>query len=74
MHVTLRAARSVSLGSIAHAGRHFLVARLHADGSDGPIVGFVNGTLAKERHLAHESMSEHESAGSYLCIHSVRSD
>ncbi len=48
------------------------MARLRADGPAGPIVGFVNGTLAKERHLTHESMSEHESAGSYLCIHSVR--
>jgi hypothetical protein len=63
---------TVPPGSIAHAGRHFLVARLRADGPAGPIVGFVNGTLAKERHLTHESMSEHESAGSYLCIHSVR--
>ena len=40
-------------------------------GPDGPLVGFICGTLTSATVLTDESMSEHEPAGTTLCIHSV---
>ena len=51
----------------ANAPDYFLVATKN----DDEIVGFVCGTLTASSDLTHESMSEHESAGTLLCIHSV---
>uniref|UniRef100_K3X365 N-acetyltransferase domain-containing protein n=1 Tax=Globisporangium ultimum (strain ATCC 200006 / CBS 805.95 / DAOM BR144) TaxID=431595 RepID=K3X365_GLOUD len=38
---------------------------------DDVLVGFVNGTLTASQELQEESMSEHDSSGTTLCIHSV---
>ncbi|KAF0695813.1 Aste57867_13410 [Aphanomyces stellatus] len=35
------------------------------------LLGFVNGTLAIHREIEEETMSTHDPAGRYLCIHSV---
>ena len=39
--------------------------------ADGTLQGFVCGTLTTAEQLTDESMSEHEPAGTTLCIHSV---
>jgi len=49
-----------------HASDFFLVARIGEE-----IVGFICGTLSETQQLVEETMSEHNSGGKYLCIHSV---
>lgn len=35
------------------------------------VLGFIVGTLSSSPTLTHDSMSQHDPAGEYLCIHSV---
>jgi len=64
---------------IGEAADFFLVAELREDSgaerkekaSASAIVGFVNGTLLKERKLAAEAMKHHDPRGTVLAIHSV---
>ncbi|MES1911614.1 MAG: hypothetical protein MHM6MM_004022 [Cercozoa sp. M6MM] len=53
---------------LTQAGEFFYVYRKEAD---GPIVGFINGTLSHGDRVTHEAMEGHDSNGSNLCIHGV---
>eukprot|EP00750_Incisomonas_marina_P005518 INCI13986.1.p1 GENE.INCI13986.1~~INCI13986.1.p1 ORF type:complete len:426 (-),score=74.93 INCI13986.1:3-1280(-) len=44
---------------------------VHSTAQQQEVLGFVCGTLTKERTLTHESMDVHVPDGSSLCIHSV---
>jgi ribosomal protein S18 acetylase RimI-like enzyme len=67
---------------MAEAGEVFMVAveqdegassqsSSDSDSGSGRIIAFVNGTQTGLEQLSHDSMSQHERGGQYLCIHSV---
>jgi GNAT superfamily N-acetyltransferase len=54
-----------------HQGDFFWGAHSTADGEESTLVGLVCGTLCCGSTLLHETMHEHDPAGTTLCIHSV---